>query len=145
MNPYLENGDIVISNTLAYAGKNTPKRYDLVVFPYKENARREYVKRIIGLPGETILIEDYETYILVDGDFKRLDDYYGNLIGDSLNSIADYGPITLEEDEYFVLGDNRYHSSDSRSDDIGTISEDEIEGKIIFRVLPLGSFGSLKD
>lgn len=145
MNPYLENGDIVIANKLAYVGDNKPERFDVVVFPYESEKKHNYVKRVIGLPGETILIDNYVTYILVDGEMKKLEDYYGNLIGISLNSIADYGPITLGEDEYFVLGDNRYHSSDSRSDDIGTITEDEIKGKIVFRILPLSSFGSLED
>ncbi len=144
MNPYLEDGDIVISNKMAYWGDSKPERFDIVVFPYEDVKTRKYVKRVIGLPGETIIIENYVTYIIENGEKKKIEDYYGQLIGISYNSIADYGPVTLGEDEYFVMGDNRFHSSDSRSDDVGPIKEDEITGKILFRILPLSSFGSLE-
>jgi len=145
MNPYLEDGDIVIVNKLAYIGDKTPSRFDLVVFPYKNSKNTKYVKRVIGLPGETIEITDYVVYIERNGKMEKLEDYYGQLLGMSYNSIANYGPVTLGEDEYFVLGDNRYHSSDSRSDDVGLITEDDIKGKVFFRAWPLDGFGSLDD
>jgi len=143
MNPYLEDKDVVIVNKLAYKGDRKPERFDIVVFPYRENKKVKYVKRIIGLPGETIKIEKDRIYVLNNGVWEEIKEYYGQFIGFSLNSSSDYGPITIGEDEYFVLGDNRYHSTDSRMDDVGLVNISEIIGKVEFRVLPFSNFGSL--
>ncbi len=143
MEPYLRDGDIVIINRLAYVWNN-PKRFDLIVFPYEYNKSKKYIKRIIGLPGETVEIIDDKIYI-TDGEREtyRLEEYYGKYEDAGVASASDYGPVTLGKDEFFVLGDNRYHSSDSRFDDVGLISSDKIIGKAVFRILPTDGFGGL--
>ena len=144
MNPYLEDKDVVMVNRLAYVGRN-PERFDLIVFPYKYDKNNKYVKRVIGLPGETIEIINNEIFIEKDGIKNKLIEYYGIYEGISINSRKDFGPVTLGENEYFVLGDNRYHSSDSRQDDVGAVNKTEIIGKVVFRFLPFKNIGSLVD
>ena len=93
---------------------------------------RYYTKRIIGLPGETVQIKDGWVYI--NGQ-KLEDDVGAEPIAEARQAAE---PITLGEDEYFVLGDNRNFSSDSRDPDVGNIRRDEIIGKIWIRLWPLG-------
>lgn len=114
-----------------------PKRFDIIVFPVK-SSEKYYIKRIIGLPGETVQIMDENIYI----NSKLLEERYGKEIM-NYAGIANK-PITLDENEYFVLGDNRNHSSDSRDPDVGVISEDSIIGKAWIRIWPLERFGFIK-
>ena len=115
------------------------KRYDVIAFyPYGKDVKKEYyIKRIIGLPGETIQIIGSDIYI----DGTILNEHYGK---DPIHyaGIAEQ-PITLGEDEYFVLGDNREISKDSRSDDVGVVSKDQIGGKAILRIWPFKDFGTI--
>ena len=97
-----------------------------------------YVKRIIGLPGETVQIADGLIYI----DGEVLQESYGREVIQDPGLAAE--PITLGEDEYFVLGDNRNQSSDSRDPSVGLIHRDEIVGRAWLRIWPLDSFGILK-
>ncbi|WP_238483647.1 signal peptidase I [Anaerosporobacter faecicola] len=115
-----------------------PNRFDIVILtPYGKDVDEHLVKRVIGLPGETIQIK--EGGIFINGE--KLEESYGR------EPIADGGiasqPLTLAEDEYFVMGDNRNGSSDSREDYIGPIKRDLIEGKAILRIWPLNRFGLL--
>lgn len=120
-----------------------PKRFDIVVFPYRfgDGHGREmyYIKRIIGLPGETVKITD-EGQILINGEV--LEEYYGK------ETIADPGrassEVLLADDEYFVMGDNRNNSKDSRWEDVGNIKKSELTGKVWIRVLPLREFGKVE-
>lgn len=111
----------------------------LLVFPFRYEDNTFYIKRIIGLPGETIQI-DGEGNIWINGEI--LEESYGREI------IRDPGlavePITLGEDEYFVMGDNRNNSSDSRVEAVGNIHRDEIIGRAFIRIWPLSKSGILK-
>ena len=138
MEATLSNGDQLIVDKISYRFRD-PKRYDIIVFPFRYEDNTFYIKRIIGLPGETIQI-DGEGNIWVNGEI--LEESYGR------ERIRDPGlaaePITLGEDEYFVMGDNRNNSSDSRVEAVGNIHRNEIIGRAFIRIWPLSKFGILK-
>lgn len=128
MEPSLYNGEKVLINKVAYMVSN-PKRGDVIVFlPNGNQNTHYYIKRVIGLPGETITFS--EGKILVDGVYYDDEDAY-DIMEDG--GIAENG-ITLGDDEYFVLGDNRNNSEDSRSANIGPVSKSEIIGKAWFQL-----------
>lgn len=128
MTPLLEAQDVVLMNRLIYDYQK-PERYDVVIF--ERNDEKQNVKRVIGLPGETVQIIEGNLYI----DEKKLD--APNQLGlVSLSGLAE-NPITLGEDEYFLLGDNRDSSEDSRFTNVGNVKENQIIGKIWFRIFPL--------
>ena len=137
MSPTLEDGDNLIVDKITYRFSD-PKRFDIIVFPFKENRTVYYLKRIIGLPGETVQIQDGKIYI---NGIELNEDYGAEPIEDPGIASA---PITLGEDEYFVLGDNRNNSQDSRTAAVGNISRDEIFGRAWIRFWPLDSFCILK-
>lgn len=114
-------------------------RFDIIVFyPYGREVEEEYyVKRVIGLPGETVQIIGSEIYI----NGEVLEENYGKDPITNPGRAAE--PITLGEDEYFVLGDNRAVSLDSRYDSVGNVKRENIGGKAIFRIWPLNKFGGL--
>ncbi len=118
-----------------------PERFDIIVFPFKYKEDTFYIKRIIGLPGETVQIDE-EGKIYIDGEI--LEENYGREIIQS-NTIGIAGePILLGEDEYFVLGDNRNNSMDSRTEVVGNIKREEIIGRAWIRIWPLSDAGVLK-
>jgi signal peptidase I len=119
MLPTLESEQYVLVNKLAYAGFGEPHRGDIVVFASWSDPEKDYIKRIIGLPGETIEIKDRRVFI----DKAPLAEPYL----DPPSTSPAYGPLVLGEDEYFVLGDNRGNSSDSRQHD--AMSGDQLIGK----------------
>ena len=123
METTLSDGDQLLVDKLSYRFQN-PKRFDIIVFPYQYEENTYYIKRIIGLPGETVQVVD--GYVYING--SRLEsDIYGNELMD--DPMAASQPITLGEDEYFVLGDNRNHSQDSRDPSVGEVKKDTIMGK----------------
>ena len=130
----LSDKDQLIVDKMTYRFRD-PKRYDIVVFPYQYQDNTYYIKRIIGLPGETVQILSGMVYI----DGMRLDEHYGNEIMEN-PGIAEE-PLTLGEDEYFVLGDNRNNSSDSRASDVGLIHRKDLIGRAWIRVWPLSQIG----
>lgn len=132
----LFNHDNLIIDKLSYHFVD-PNRFDIIVFPYRAS-EKYYIKRIIGLPGETVQIMDGNIYI----NSELLKENYGKEIM-NYAGIASKA-ITLEENEYFVLGDNRNHSSDSRDPDVGIIFKDTIIGKAWIRIWPLERFGFTK-
>lgn len=112
-----------ITDTWLYKGEG-PERGDIIVFKYPRNPSIDYIKRVIGLPGETIEIKDKVVYI----DGKKLDEDY-TLIAPkhAVTRLDNMDPFTVPEDEYFVMGDNRNNSEDSRV--WGTVGRDAIYGK----------------
>ncbi len=137
MEPTLSDGDNLIVDKISYRFRD-PQRFDVIVFPFKYQKDTYYIKRIIGLPGETVMI-DKSGNIYIDGEI--LVESYGREII-NMNKIGLAAePITLGPDEYFVLGDNRNHSSDSRVVEVGNIKRDEIIGRAWLRIWPLGKFG----
>lgn len=137
MNNTLENGDNLIVDKIGYRFKS-PERFDIIVFPYRYQENTYYIKRIIGLPGETVQIENGTIYI----DGEVLEESYGKEVMNSAGIASQ--PIEIGEDEYFVLGDNRNNSRDSRDPSVGMIPKDEIVGKAFIRIWPFEKFGILK-
>ena len=133
----LSHGDNLIVDKITYRFSD-PKRYDIIVFPFRYQEDVYYIKRIIGLPGETVQIRDGEIYI--DGEI--LYESYGREVMKSAGLAAE--PVTLGEDEYFVLGDNRNDSTDSRDPNVRLIHRDEIIGRAWIRIWPLDEIGVLK-
>lgn len=136
MYPALESGDSLIVDKISYRFRE-PERYEIIVFPYRYEENTYYIKRVIGLPGETVQIMNGE--ILIDGD--PLDENYGYETIESAGLAAE--PLTLGEGEYFVLGDNRNDSMDSREPSVGLIRREEIIGRAIARIWPLDGIGGL--
>lgn len=138
MEPTLSNNDQLILDKISYRFSE-PKRFDIIVFPFQYKENTYYVKRVIGLPGETVQI-DLEGNIYINGEI--LEEDYGkekiNFPGLAVE------PITLGDDEYFVMGDNRNNSSDSRDPIVGNIRRSNIIGKAWVRIWPLNKFGVLK-
>ena len=134
----LHDGDNLLVDKLSYRFKD-PERFDVIVFPYQHEENTYYIKRIIGMPGETIRIEQDGKIIIND---EVLEENYGKEI------IKDPGQasteIVLSEDEYFVLGDNRNNSTDSRSPSVGNIRREDILGKAFIRIWPIYEFELLK-
>ena len=138
MEPMLSDGDNLIVDKLSYRF-NEPQRFDIIVFPFRYAEKTYYIKRIIGLPGETLFIDENGT-IFINGE--ELQESYGKeIIKDPGRA---YEPITLGEDEYFVLGDNRNNSSDSRDPVVGNIHRDEFIGKAWMRIWPFSKMGMIK-
>ncbi|MCD8106259.1 MAG: signal peptidase I [Lachnospiraceae bacterium] len=134
MYPALNDGDQLIVDMVSYRFTD-PKRFDVIVFPFQYQEDTYYIKRIIGLPGETVKIEDGVIYI----NGEELEESYG--YEEIRNPGLASSEITLGEQEYFVLGDNRNDSTDSREPSVGNISRDEIIGRALLRIWPLSSFG----
>ncbi len=128
MEPELYNGQRVLINRYAYL-MSSPKVGDVIVFlPNGNHNSHYYIKRVIGLPGETVTISDGRIYL--DGYFYEESDSYDTIED---GGIAEKG-IKLGEEEYFVLGDNRNNSEDSRSANVGAVKEDTIAGKAWFKL-----------
>lgn len=133
----LSNGDNLIIDKISYRFRD-PERFEVVVFPYKLDEKTFFIKRVIGLPGETVYIDAKGT-IYINGE--KLEENYGREV------IANPGlassEITLAEDEYFVLGDNRNNSEDSRFDDVGNIKRSDLIGRAWVRIYPFSEMGAV--
>lgn len=136
MVPNIEVQDRFLSNKTAY-WFNEPQRFDIVVFqpPVELNSKADYVKRIIGLPGEEISIKDGIVYI----DGNALKEEY---IAPERMAMDDFGPYSVPEGQLFMMGDNRNNSLDSRY--WGTISFKDIKGKAWWRFWPVYRMGIVK-
>ena len=137
MESTLYDGDNLIVDKITYRFRD-PQRFDIIVFPFQYKENTYYIKRIIGLPGETVQILDGDIYI--NGEI--LEENYGKET--MVSSGRAVNEIELGEDEYFVLGDNRNHSEDSRFEDVGNIKRSDIIGRAFIRIWPFNRFGLLK-
>lgn len=134
MEPTLSDGDNLIVDKISYRFRD-PERFEIIVFPYQYQENTYYIKRIIGLPGETVQILD--GYIYIDGEL--LEESYGAEVMNQSGIAA--VPIELGEDEYFVLGDNRNHSADSRDPSVGVLTREQLMGRAFVRIWPFESAG----
>ena len=128
MEQTIMTGDRVFGNRLAYLF-DKPERFDIVIFKYPDHEKELFIKRIIGMPGETVEIRDGKVYI--DGAKEPLDDSFT-----PEEPLGDYGPYVVPEDSYFMLGDNRNYSKDSRFWNNPYVAEDKILGKAVLRYFP---------
>ena len=133
----LHDGDNLIVEKLSYRFSD-PKRFDIIVFP-PTGKKEYYIKRIIGLPGETVQ-SDENGNIYINGELLK--ENYGAETIQNPGRAAN--PITLGDDEYFVMGDNRNNSKDSRSEEVGNVKRSQIIGRAWLRIWPLNKFGLLK-
>ncbi|EEP28292.1 signal peptidase I [Shuttleworthella satelles] len=134
----LDNGDNLIVDKISYR-LGSPKRFDIVVFPYPQNPSTYFIKRVIGLPGETVRI-DSSGKIYING--QVLEENFGREVISNPGLAQE--PIKLGEDQYFVLGDNRNNSMDSRDSRVGLISGKSMVGKAFLRIWPLNKFGLVR-
>ena len=132
----LNDGENLLVEKVSYRFSD-PGRFDVIVFyPHGRDSADYYIKRIIGLPGETVQIKGKDIYI----DEEKLEENFGK------DPITEPGmaedPIKLGEDEFFVLGDNRTVSEDSRYEEVGPVKRENIEGRAVLRIYPLSEFGT---
>ena len=138
MEPKLSSDDNLIVDKISYRFHD-PERFDIVVFPFRYEENTFYIKRVIGLPGETIRIDEMGN-ILIDGNI--LEESYGKEV--IQNPGRAYEEIVLADDEYFLMGDNRNNSTDSRDPSVGNVRRDEIVGRAWLRIWPLAKFGFIR-
>lgn len=139
MNPALKNGDVVLVNRLVYQIKS-PARGDIIVFRPGGNENSHYsIKRVVGLPGETVQIIDGSVYI--DGEKAESDIYTSDI---EYAGTAEE-PVELGEDEYFVIGDSAGVSDDSRTEDVGNVRLEDICGEAWFVASFGEDFGFIRD
>ena len=138
MEPKLSNEDNLIVDKISYRFHD-PERFDIVVFPFRYEENIFYIKRVIGLPGETIRIDE-KGNILINGEI--LEESYGKEVIQSPGRA--YEEIVLADDEYFLMGDNRNNSTDSRDPSVGNVRRDEIVGRAWLRIWPLDQVGFIE-
>ena len=134
MVPTLSHGDMVVLNRWSYLF-SSPRLGDIVAFPNPEDPSEYYIKRVIGIPGDVVDLRDGVFY--VNGEL--LDDAFSY---DQVIALGDtVFPVTVPEGRFFVLGDNRNGSLDSRFASVGTIDGSDMVGRVLLRVWPIASFG----
>jgi signal peptidase I len=134
----LHDGESLLVEKVSYHFTN-PERFDVVVFyPDEEDRTEYYVKRVIGLPGETIQIIGDNIYI----NDELLEENYGKqeIVYSGIAAL----PLVLGEDEYFLMGDNRYVSFDSRYEEVGPVEKNQIAGKALVRIWPINKIGTFQ-
>lgn len=139
MEPSLQHGQRLMVEKVSYRFAS-PKRGEVVVFKYPGDRRRKFIKRIVGLPGDEILIKNGFLHI----NSVRLEEDFINGPTYGTYSAPSFGPVIVPEDHYFVLGDNRRNSDDSRYPDVGFVPKEEIVGKALFTFWPLTQIGLTK-
>ncbi len=165
METTIMTGDRIIANRIEYYIQ-TPERYDIAVFKYPDEPKTLYIKRVIGLPGEKVSIIDNEIYIndsteplidsFVNGNMVTKDEVYNvPKKGDSLSNFSDNientelydkdGDGLFDEDCYFMMGDNRNNSADSRAWSNKFVPESFMQGKAIFRYFPIADMKIIKN
>lgn len=159
MVPTLQDGEYGFTSLIS-ARMSAPARGDVVVITMEadengdgQTEESHWVKRVIGLPGDTVESRndviyvngeplDESSYIQEDYKNAMIEQFgYFNKTADAQGNLSDFGPVTLGEDEYWVMGDNRPYSKDSRSLDVGPVTRDKIYGKGILVLFPFGKMG----
>ncbi len=140
MEPMLSDEDNLLVDKLSYRFRE-PERFDIIVFAFQYKEDTYYIKRIIGLPGETVQIDE-EGNIYINGEI--LEEGYGREVIKAENIGLAKEPIVIGEDEYFVLGDNRNNSTDSRSPLVANVKRKDIIGRSFVRIWPLAKIGVLR-
>lgn len=138
MRDTLEDGDNLIVDKITYRFSD-PERFDVICFPPSYDPKEKYIKRIIGLPGETVYI-DADGAIYING--RKIEEHYGLEVIEEAGTASN--TIILDEDEYFVLGDNRNNSTDSRFQIVGNVKRSSIIGKAWVRIYPFNKMGLVK-
>ena len=138
MSPQLDDGDEVLIDRFSYKFIS-PKPGDMIAFlPNGNTNTHYYIKRVIGVPGDTVQIIDGAVYVNEEEYAEKTE----------VSRMEDAGiaaePVMLGEDEYFVLGDNRNNSEDSRFANIGSVKEEYMIGKAWFVISPRDKFGFIK-
>lgn len=134
MEPTLHNGERLLVDKLSYRFRE-PQRGEIVVFKYPADPSHRYIKRIIGLPGDTVRISNGVVYI---NDTPIEENY-------TLEpAISDFGQVAVPPGHYFVLGDNRNNSEDSRYPDVGFVPRNLMVGRAVFVFWPLGRLGLVR-
>lgn len=136
MSPKLEAEEVVLMNRLVYHLRK-PERFDIVAFERED--KKLNVKRVMGLPGETVQVKD--GYLYIDDEMIESDEEALNQV--DLAGLAE-NPISLRENEYFLLGDNRDNSEDSRFANVGNVDGRQIKGKVWLRISPILRFGLIR-
>lgn len=137
MDPTFENGDYLIVDELSYRFRD-PERGEVVVFKYPNDPSQRYIKRVIGLPGETVEIKGGKITIINEKGKELLDEKY---LPSNILTLGDAN-IALSQEEYFVLGDNRMASSDSRR--WGALPEKNIIGRVFLRAWPITALAAFE-
>lgn len=144
MEPTLHHGDRLILNKVS-----DPERFDIVVFPAPDDPEKQYIKRVIGMPGDNIAYEDSELFLNGEHVNEPYVDKLENAVPNWESYSMDFnleevtGETIVPEDSYFVMGDNRINSKDSRS--FGFIQEEDITGVASLRIWPLSNFGLVNE
>ena len=137
MEPSFQHNELILVSKQAYNTHRKPERGDVIIFeselPDEDGNDQLLIKRVIGLPGETIEIKDGRVYI----DGRELGESYTK--DGYTNGIIE--PRVIPDDGYFCMGDNRLRSRDSRDRTVGIVYTDEIEGKVFFKLYPFSKFG----
>ena len=136
MEDTIMTGDRIFGNRLSYL-VSEPERGDIIIFKYPDDEKQLFIKRVIGLPGDMVDIRIGKVYI--NNSEIPLDEPY---LPESM--IGGYGPYEVPEGNYFVMGDNRNRSKDSRLWDNKYVRKDQIEGKATFRYFPFNTMGTIK-
>jgi len=136
MVPSFQNGDYLIVDEISYRFSE-PERGDVVVFKYPKDESQRFIKRVIGLPGETVTVQNGEVTITKNGKDTVLNESY---LPDNLKTYGDVETV-IGENEYFVMGDNRQYSYDSRS--WGVVPRKDIIGKVFLRILPVAALSKI--
>lgn len=138
MEPNFENGDYLIVDELSYRLRE-PQRGEVIVFKYPGNLSQRYIKRIIGLPGETVEIKEGKIVVSSQGTKYVLDE--SRYLPPDFKTLGE-NFFTLGQNEYFVLGDNRFFSSDSRR--WGPLPQEDIIGRVFLRILPFAALAKIE-
>lgn len=135
MEPTLSHGDVLILNRFSYVF-SSPRAGDIVAFPYPDNPSAYFIKRIIA--GADDIVDLSNSQFSVNG--TPLDDPFSQQPVRHPSDVVSF-PVTVEEGRFFVLGDNRNGSRDSRNNTVGNVQGDDMIGKVLVRIWPLSTFG----